>query len=194
VDGREVGVLEERDEVRLGGLLESADGGALEAEVGLEVLGDLTDETLERELADEELSRLLVTTNLTKSDGTGAVAVGLLDTAGSGRGSRLAGGLGSDCWPIQERGRIWRAGAGWEGRSNKRGGERSPGRTGEGGSGRWAVRSEQWGKRWKHAWGTVSIVSSGVAPAWVGGGRCGLTLLAGRLATGGLAGGLLWGC
>ena len=69
VDGAEVGVLEQRDEVRLNGLLERADGRALEAEVGLEVLRDLTDETLEGELADEELSRLLVPTDLTESDG-----------------------------------------------------------------------------------------------------------------------------
>jgi histone H3 len=42
VDGAQVGVLEEGDEVRLDGLLESTDGGGLEAEIGLEVLGDLT--------------------------------------------------------------------------------------------------------------------------------------------------------
>ena len=42
VDSAEVGVLEERDEVGLDGLLESTDGRALEAEVGLEVLGNLT--------------------------------------------------------------------------------------------------------------------------------------------------------
>ena len=42
VDGAQVGVLEEGDEVRLDRLLEGADGGRLEAEVGLEVLGDLT--------------------------------------------------------------------------------------------------------------------------------------------------------
>ena len=60
MDGAEVGVLEQADEVRLGGLLERHDGGALEAEVGLEVLGDLTDEALEGELADEELGGLLV--------------------------------------------------------------------------------------------------------------------------------------
>ena len=47
VDGGQVGVLEERDEVRLGGLLERHDGRRLEAEVRLEVLGNLTDETLE---------------------------------------------------------------------------------------------------------------------------------------------------
>ena len=94
VDGSKVGVLKERDEVGLGSLLESEDGRGLETEVGLEVLGNLTDETLEGELADEELGRLLVATNLTKSDGTGAVTVGLLDTAG--RGGRLASGLGGD--------------------------------------------------------------------------------------------------
>ena len=57
MDRAKVGVLEERDEVSLGSLLESENGRGLEAEVGLEVLGDLTDETLEGELADQELSR-----------------------------------------------------------------------------------------------------------------------------------------
>ena len=84
VDGAKVGVLEETDEVGLGGLLEGKDGRSLEAEVGLEVLGDLADEALEGELADEEVGGLLVTADLTESDGTGAVAVGLLDAAGGG--------------------------------------------------------------------------------------------------------------
>ncbi|EEE65135.1 hypothetical protein OsJ_20208 [Oryza sativa Japonica Group] len=52
VDGAQVGVLEQPDEVRLRGLLQGGDGGALEAEVGLEVLGDLADEALEGELAE----------------------------------------------------------------------------------------------------------------------------------------------
>ena len=42
MDGAQVGVLKEGDEVRLDGLLESTDGGGLEAEIGLEVLGNLT--------------------------------------------------------------------------------------------------------------------------------------------------------
>lgn len=42
MDGAEVGVLEKRDEVRLDRLLQGTDGRGLEAEVGLEVLGDLT--------------------------------------------------------------------------------------------------------------------------------------------------------
>ena len=78
VNGAQVGVLEERDEVGLDGLLKSTDGGGLEAEVGLEVLGDLTNQALERKLADEELGRFLVATDLTESDGTRLVAVRLL--------------------------------------------------------------------------------------------------------------------
>jgi hypothetical protein len=38
VDGAQVGVLEEGDEVRLDRLLEGANGGGLEAKVGLEIL------------------------------------------------------------------------------------------------------------------------------------------------------------
>ena len=69
MDGAQVGVLEEGDEVCLDGLLKRTDGGALEAQVGLEVLRDLTNQALEGELADEELGRLLVPTDLTESDG-----------------------------------------------------------------------------------------------------------------------------
>lgn len=42
VDGAQVGVLKEGDEVGLDRLLQRTDGRRLEAEVGLEVLGDLT--------------------------------------------------------------------------------------------------------------------------------------------------------
>ncbi len=79
VDGAEVGVLEETDEVGLGSLLKGHDGGGLEPQVGLEVLGDLTDQTLEGELADEEFGRLLVTPDLTEGDGARTITVGLLD-------------------------------------------------------------------------------------------------------------------
>ena len=92
VDGAQVGVLEEADQVSLGGLLKGHDGGGLEAQVGLEVLGDLTNETLEGQLPDEELSALLVTADLTESHGTGPVTMGLLDSSCS-RG-RLASSLG----------------------------------------------------------------------------------------------------
>lgn len=70
VDGAQVGVFEKGDEIGLDGLLEGTDGRRLEAEVGLEVLGDLTDQTLEGKLADQEIGGLLVATDLTESDGT----------------------------------------------------------------------------------------------------------------------------
>jgi hypothetical protein len=84
VDGGEVRVLEEGDEVRLGGLLERHDSGRLEAEVRLEVLRDLAHEPLERQLADEQLRRLLVATDLPERDRARAEAVGLLHTTSGG--------------------------------------------------------------------------------------------------------------
>ena len=93
VDGAQVGVLEQTDEVSLAGLLQRHHGGRLEAQIGLEVLRDLAHETLEGQLADEKLSRLLVATDLTQSHCAGPVAMRLLDAAGCRRG--LARGFGS---------------------------------------------------------------------------------------------------
>ena len=94
VDGAQVRVLEEAHEVGLGSLLQGEDGGALEAQVGLEVLGDLADEALERKLADQQLRGLLVLADLTQGNSAGAEAVGLLHATGL-RG-RLAGRLGGE--------------------------------------------------------------------------------------------------
>ena len=57
----------------------------------VDVLRSATYQTLEGELADQQLGALLVTTDLTQSDSTRLVAVRLLDTSGGGRG--LAGSL-----------------------------------------------------------------------------------------------------
>ncbi len=73
VDGAQVGVLEEADQVGLGGLLQGHHGAGLEAEVGLEVLGDLADQALEGQLADQQLGRLLVAADLTEGNGARAV-------------------------------------------------------------------------------------------------------------------------
>ena len=94
VKAEKVRVLEKTNEVSLSSLLKSKDGGGRETEIVLEGRRDLTNKTLEGELADEEISGLLVSTDFTDSDGTRAVAVSLLDTAG--RGGRLAGLLGSE--------------------------------------------------------------------------------------------------
>ena len=92
VDGAQVGVLKETNQVGLASLLQSHDSAGLESQVSLEVLGNLPDQTLEGKLADQEFSGLLVTSDLTESNGTGPVTVGLLNTAGGGRG--FSGGFG----------------------------------------------------------------------------------------------------
>merc|ERR1719206_1154251 len=97
VDGAQVGVLEQADQVGLGSLLKSSDGSTLEPQVSLEVLSDLPDQPLEGQLADQQLGRLLVTTDLTEGNGSGPVPVRLLDT--TGRGSRLSGRLGGQLLP-----------------------------------------------------------------------------------------------
>ena len=97
VDGAQVGVLKETNQVGLRGLLKSHDSRGLETEVSLEVLGNLPDQALEGQLADEELSGLLVPPDLTEGHGAGAVPVGLLDATG-GRGG-LASGLGGQLLP-----------------------------------------------------------------------------------------------
>ena len=76
VDGAQVSVLEETNEVSLSSFLEAAHSRALESEIGLEVLSDLTNKPLERKLADEELGALLIPTDLTESNGARSVPDG----------------------------------------------------------------------------------------------------------------------
>ena len=92
VDSAQVGVLKQTNQVSLGSLLKSHDGRRLEAEIGLEVLSDFTDQTLEGELPDQKLGALLVTTDLSESDGSGPVPVGFLNSTGSW--GALTSGLG----------------------------------------------------------------------------------------------------
>ena len=94
VDGTQVGVFEQADQVRLAGLLQGHDGRPLEAEVRLEVLSDLTNQPLEGQFADQQFRALLITTDFTKSHGAGAVSVRFLHPPG-GR-SRLASSLGGE--------------------------------------------------------------------------------------------------
>ena len=51
-----------------------------------EVLCDFTNKSLERQLPDEELSRLLVSPDFTKSDSSRPETMGLLDTTSGTRG------------------------------------------------------------------------------------------------------------
>jgi hypothetical protein len=57
VDSGQVGVFKQGNEVSLGSFLKGSDGGRLESEISLEILGDFSDQSLEREFSDEELGR-----------------------------------------------------------------------------------------------------------------------------------------
>merc|ERR1712127_69074 len=91
VDGTEVGVLEKTNHVGLGGFLEGKNGGRLESKVVFVLGGDLSDESLERKLSDEELSGLLEISDFSEGHCAGSESVGSLDSTSS-----LLGGLGSD--------------------------------------------------------------------------------------------------
>ena len=79
--GRSCHTFEETNQVGFGGFLKSSDGRGLETQVSLVVLGNLSDQTLEGELADQELSALLVPPDLTEGHGTRPEPVGLLDAS-----------------------------------------------------------------------------------------------------------------
>ena len=94
VDGSQVGVLKEGNQVSLDGLLQGTDGRRLESQVGLEILCNFTHQSLEWQLSDQKLGGLLETSNLSKSNGTWFISVWLLDTTCGW--SRLSGSLGSE--------------------------------------------------------------------------------------------------
>jgi len=91
VDGAEVGVLEEGDQVSFGGFLEGQDGGGLESEFLFPLVGDFSDHSLEGQLSDEQVSGLLVLSDFPESNCSGFESVGLLHACGDW--GRLPGDL-----------------------------------------------------------------------------------------------------
>ena len=105
VDSAEVGVLEESNEVCLSSLLESENCRALESEVSLELLSNLANQALEWELANEELSRLLVSSDFSEGNRAWAISVWFLYTSSSW--GILSGCLGGELFtrgPKEEEG------------------------------------------------------------------------------------------
>ena len=82
VDGAQVGVLKQTDQVGFGSFLKSHDGGALEPQVGFEILSNFSDQSLEWKLSDEKFSGFLVSSDLSESDGSWSEPVWLFDTSG----------------------------------------------------------------------------------------------------------------
>ena len=97
MDGAQVGVLEKANEVGLGSLLKSGNSGTLEAQVCLEVLGNLAHQPLEGKLPNEELGGLLVATDFTESNSARPVTMRLFYT--SGCWGALSGCLGGELLP-----------------------------------------------------------------------------------------------
>ena len=84
VDGAQVCVLKETNQVSFRCLLKGSHGCALEPQVSLEILSNLPHEPLERQLSDEQFSGLLVTTDFSQGNSTRPVTMRLLDSS-SGR-------------------------------------------------------------------------------------------------------------
>ena len=94
MNSTQVGILKKTHKVRLTSLLKSQNGSGLKPQIRLEILSNLTNETLEGCLTDQKVGGLLILTDLTKSNGTGTVTVGFLHSSGGGGG--LACGLGGE--------------------------------------------------------------------------------------------------
>ena len=103
MDGAQVRVFKESDEVGFTRFLQSQNGRALETNVRLVVLSNFANKTLEGRHANEQVRALLVLANLAEGDGARAVAVGLFNPTGRRRmllvglerGQNLPGGLAS---------------------------------------------------------------------------------------------------
>ncbi|RXH85197.1 hypothetical protein DVH24_041965 [Malus domestica] len=97
MNSAEVGVLKQTDQVRLRRLLERRHRAALEPQISLEVLCDLPHKSLERKLADQELSALLVLPDFPQRHSSRPETVGLLHS--TGRRSRLPSSLSCQLLP-----------------------------------------------------------------------------------------------
>jgi hypothetical protein len=105
VDGAKVCVLKESDEVCFSSFLKSKNCRALETKVSLELLSDLANQALEWELANEELSRLLVSSDFSEGNSAWAISVWFLYTSSSW--GILSGCLGGELFtrgPKEEEG------------------------------------------------------------------------------------------
>ncbi len=103
MDSTQVSVLKQTNEVGLCCFLQGKDGRPLESKVCLEILGNLSNEALEWEFADQEFRAFLITADFTKSHSTRAVPVGFFHTT-RGRGA-FPGSFGSQLfsWGLSPR-------------------------------------------------------------------------------------------
>jgi len=94
VNGAQVSVLEQGNEVGFSWFLKSQHCWALEAEFLFELVSNFSDESLEGELSNEEISWFLVFSDFPQGNCSGFESVGLLDTSGN-RGALSGNFLGN---------------------------------------------------------------------------------------------------
>ena len=94
MNGAEVGVLEQPNQVSFCGLLQGSDGCRLEADVVVEGVRNLADQTLEWQFAQKQITGLLVSANFSQRNRSRAVAMRLLHA--SHAGCTLTRGLGGE--------------------------------------------------------------------------------------------------
>jgi len=82
MNGAEVSVFKESNQVSLSGFLKSRNGTALEPQICFEILCDFANQTLKGELSDQKLCALLVLPDFPQSHGSRPEPVGLLHSAG----------------------------------------------------------------------------------------------------------------
>uniref|UniRef100_A0A8C4RF09 Core Histone H2A/H2B/H3 domain-containing protein n=1 Tax=Erpetoichthys calabaricus TaxID=27687 RepID=A0A8C4RF09_ERPCA len=82
MDGAQVGIFEQANQISLAGLLQSHDRGTLETEIGLEILSYLPHQPLERQLTNKQFSGFLISTNLSQSYCAGPITMGFFYSTG----------------------------------------------------------------------------------------------------------------
>ena len=92
VNGTQISVFKQTHQIRLSCLLKSSHCAALEPQIGLEILSDLSHKSLERKLPYQKLCALLVLSYLSQRHRSGSETVRLLHS--SSCRSRLPGSFG----------------------------------------------------------------------------------------------------
>lgn len=70
VNGAQIRVFEQADQVSFRRFLKGTYSGALKTQIGLEILSDFTNQTLERQFPDEQLGRFLVSSDFSQGYST----------------------------------------------------------------------------------------------------------------------------
>ena len=94
MNGTQIGIFEETNQIGFRRFLKSRNGRRLEAKICLKLLGNFSNKTLEGKLPNQQLSRFLEAADLTKSNSSRPKAMWLLDPSRYSSGCRLLSPLG----------------------------------------------------------------------------------------------------